>query len=133
MFFFIYVVLIKILYLDNNQIRSLIDEEYPFEKGWALKDKNVSGKGRGKRMKKKVKNLLECFFHNGNINPQDKMNAQEMHTALFSFVESGEIEDDDIPKVSTIQGWISKYSAALKQLASEKALEISLAESQQHK
>lgn len=83
-------------------------------------------------MKKKVKSLLECFFHNGNINPYDKMNAQEMHKALYSFVESGEIEEDDIPKVSTIQGWISKYSAALKQLASEKALEISLAESSSH-
>ena len=44
-----------------------------------------------------------------------------------------EIEEDDIPKASTIQGWISKYSAVLKQLASEKALEISLAESQQRK
>jgi len=107
----------------------LIDEEYPFEKGWTLKEKNVSGKGKGKQMKKKVKNLLECFFHNGNINSRDKMNAQEMHTALFSFVESGKIKRDDILKVSTIQGWISKYSAALKQLVSEKAIEISLAES----
>jgi len=52
-----------------------------------------------------------------------------MHTAFFLFVESEEIERDDILKVSTIQGWISKYSAALKQLVSEKAIEISLAES----
>ncbi len=37
-----------------------------------------------------------------------------MHTTLFSFVESGEIKRDDIPKVLTIQGWISKYLAALK-------------------
>ena len=111
---------------------SLIDEDCPFKKGWALKEKNVSGQGKGKRMKKKIKSLLECFFHNGNINPQDKMNAQEMHTALLPFVESGEIEEDDIPKISTIQGWISKYSAALKQLASEKALEISHAESLSH-
>ena len=83
-------------------------------------------------MKKKIKSLLECFFHNGNINPRDKMNAQEMHTALLPFVESGEIEEDDIPKISTIQGWISKYSAALKQLALEKALEISYVESLSH-
>jgi len=26
----------------------LIDEEYPLEKEWTLKEKNVSGKGKGK-------------------------------------------------------------------------------------
>ncbi len=35
---------------------------------WAEKEKE-------NKWKKKVKSLLECFFHNGNINPQDKMNV----------------------------------------------------------
>ncbi|CAB4430738.1 unnamed protein product [Rhizophagus irregularis] len=51
---------------------------------------------------------------NGNINPQDKLNAQEMHNELLKYVETEEIEEQDVPKVSTIQGWISRYAAALK-------------------
>jgi len=47
----------------------LIDEEYPLEKGWALKEKNVSGKGKGKQMKKKSKKLTRMFFSQWKYKP----------------------------------------------------------------
>jgi hypothetical protein len=102
---------------------SSIDESFQLPKGWVLKENQVfGGKGGEKRMTKKVKSLLECFFLNGNMNPQDKLTAQEMHDELLKYVESKEIEEQDVPKVSTIQGWISRYAAALKQQATEAAL-----------
>ncbi|RGB30606.1 hypothetical protein C1646_817818 [Rhizophagus diaphanus] len=70
---------------------------------------------------KKVKSLLELFFLNGNINSQDKLNAQEMHDELLKYVKTEEIEEQDVPKVSTIQGWIGRYVAALKYQATEAA------------
>ncbi|CAB5380017.1 unnamed protein product [Rhizophagus irregularis] len=100
-----------------------IDEDFQLPKGWALKQNQIfGGKGSGKRMTKKVKSLLELFFLNGNINPQDKLNAQEIHDELLKYVETEEIEEQDVPKVSTIQGWISRYAAALKYQATEAAL-----------
>ncbi|CAB5195610.1 unnamed protein product, partial [Rhizophagus irregularis] len=84
-----------------------IDENFQLPKGWALKQNQIFGrKGSGKRMTKKVKSLLELFSLNGNINLQDKLNAQEMHDELLKYVETEEIEEQDVPKVSTIQGWI---------------------------
>ncbi|CAG8613498.1 12886_t:CDS:2, partial [Gigaspora rosea] len=73
-----------------------------------------SVRGGGKRMLENVKGLLERFFLNGNLNVRDRMTAQEIHDELYKFVESGEINEEDIPKVSTIKGWIATYSRALK-------------------
>ena len=102
---------------------SSIDENFQLLKGWVLKENQVfGGKGSEKQMTKKVKSLLERFFLNGNINPRDKLTAQEMHDELLKYVESEEIEEQDVPKVSTIQGWISRYAAALKQQTTEVAL-----------
>ncbi|CAG8550564.1 1905_t:CDS:2, partial [Cetraspora pellucida] len=38
------------------------------------------------------------------------MTAQEMHMELKEFAQSGEIDNNDIPQVSTIQNWIGRYS-----------------------
>ncbi|CAG8502338.1 9668_t:CDS:10, partial [Scutellospora calospora] len=59
-------------------------------------------KGGGKKIKKKVVNLLKQFFLNRNINAKDKLTAQEMHLELKKFAQSREIDDEDIPQVSTI-------------------------------
>ncbi|CAB4396434.1 unnamed protein product [Rhizophagus irregularis] len=40
----------------------------------------------------------------------DKMSAKEMYNELLIFVESGELEAEDIPKIATIQNWISTYT-----------------------
>ena len=114
--------LLVTLIIDTFYISS-IDEGFQLQKGWALKENQVfGGKGSGKRMTKKVKSLLELFFLNGNLNARDKLTAQEMHDELLKYVESEEIEEQDVPKVSTIQGWIGRYAAALKYQATEAAL-----------
>ncbi|PKY40667.1 hypothetical protein RhiirA4_454089 [Rhizophagus irregularis] len=70
--------------------------------------------GEWKKNDKKGRKFVRTVFLSGNINPQDKLNAQEMHNELLKYVETEEIEEQDVPKVSTIQGWISRYAAALK-------------------
>ncbi len=88
--------------------------------GWALKsNQKLGGKGKGKRMKKQVKELLKSFFLNGNLNQKDKMLAKDMYNELLKFVESGELEAEDIPKITTIQNWISTYARTFKEQATE--------------
>jgi hypothetical protein len=88
--------------------------------GWALKsNQKLGGKGKGKRMKKQVKELLKSFFLNGNLNQKDKMSAKDMYNELLVFVESGELEAENIPKITTIQNWISSYARIFKEQATE--------------
>jgi len=87
---------------------------------WALKsNQKLGGKGKGKRMKKKVKELLKSFFLNGNLNQKDKMSAKDMYNELLMFVDSGELEAEDVPKITTIQNWISAYARTFKEQATE--------------
>ena len=88
--------------------------------GWALKsNQKLGGKGKGKRMKKMVKELLKSFFLNGNLNQKDKMSAKEMYNELLTFVESGELEANDVPRLAIIQNWILAYTRAFKEQATE--------------
>ena len=88
--------------------------------GWALKsNQKLEGKGKGKRMKKQVKELLKSFFLNGNLNQHDKMSAKDMYNELLVFVESGELEAENVPKITTIQNWISSYARTFKEQATE--------------
>jgi len=84
----------------------------------------MGGKGKGKRMSKKVNVLLQSFFINGNSNPRDRMSAKEMQVELMRFVESGEIAQEDVPKVNTIQNWIGRFSRAFKDTANEQARQM---------
>ena len=105
--------------LDNELMD--VDQFYGFEKGWAVKgNQKYSKKGGGKRIKKHVKQFLISMFLNGNINPHDKLTAQEMHDSLQEFVVSGEVEKEDVPNVSTIKNWINSYSAEFKEQATQK-------------
>ena len=79
-------------------------------------------KEKEKRMKKQVKELLKSFFLNGNLSPKDKMLAKDMYNELLKFVESGELEAEDIPKITTIQNWISTYARAFKEQAAENVI-----------
>jgi len=91
-------------------------------KGWALKGSQKLGGRGGKRIKKEVKALLELFFLNGNRRQKDRMNAQDMYSELLKYVETGELEKEDIPKVSTIQNWINTYTRIFKEKATEREL-----------
>ncbi|PKC59653.1 hypothetical protein RhiirA1_469128 [Rhizophagus irregularis] len=60
------------------------------------------GEESGKRMTKiEGQKFVGTVFLSGNINPQDKLNAQEMHNELLKYVETEEIKELDVPKVST--------------------------------
>ncbi|GET58808.1 hypothetical protein GLOIN_2v1790191 [Rhizophagus irregularis DAOM 181602=DAOM 197198] len=55
-----------------------------------------------KRMTKiEGQKFVGTVFLSGIINPQDKLNAQEMHNELLKYVETEEIKELDVPKVST--------------------------------
>ncbi|CAB4384951.1 unnamed protein product [Rhizophagus irregularis] len=95
--------------MDNNnendelEDASSIDVKFQFPMRWTLKsNQKFGGKGKAKRMKKKVKELLKSFFLNGNLNQKDKMLVKDMYNKLMKFVESRELEAEDVPKITTI-------------------------------
>ncbi|RIA79946.1 hypothetical protein C1645_839586, partial [Glomus cerebriforme] len=106
----------------NSEEEIDIDQKFPLAKGWALKGNQKLGGRGGKRMKKEVKALLELFFLNGNRRSEDRMNAQSMRDELLKYVEAGELEEGDIPKVNTIQNWINTYARIFKERATERDL-----------
>ena len=50
------------------------------------------------------------------------MTAQDMWNLLTLRAQKGEIESLDIPKVMTIQGWITRYAAQLREKSAQTAL-----------
>ncbi|POG57742.1 hypothetical protein GLOIN_2v1791364 [Rhizophagus irregularis DAOM 181602=DAOM 197198] len=65
-------------------------------------------KGAGKRMTNQVRALLEGYFMAGNADKSNRYTTQDMQRELEKCAQEGEIDKDDIPKVTTIQNWISK-------------------------
>ena len=63
-----------------------------------------------RRMTAEVKHLLEIMFYTGTANLRQKMNAQQMHEELLQRVQKGELCEENILKVPTIQNWISGFS-----------------------
>ena len=63
------------------------------------------------------------MFLNGNVDKRKKMNTQEMYNELIDQATQGELNKDDIPKVSTIRNWITRTAASFKIHMSEHALE----------
>ncbi|CAG8811269.1 41847_t:CDS:2, partial [Gigaspora margarita] len=61
-----------------------------------------------------VKGLLGVIFHSGATNAKLKMDATEMHVELLRHAQLGEIEYQDVPKVSTIANWIKKNISGCK-------------------
>ncbi|CAJ0627979.1 3545_t:CDS:2 [Entrophospora sp. SA101] len=66
----------------------------------------------------------QCFL-TGNIDKSYRMSPQEMLDVLKSKVEEGEIENSDLPKLPTIQGWITRYSAQLREKNAKTTLGVS--------
>ena len=87
-----------------------------FQIGWALKENQEYGKkGGGKHIPEEVLELLKGFFHAGDAHKSERYSAKEMLEALRKKVETGELEETDIPKLKTIENWISRYSRQYKQ------------------
>ncbi|CAG8471517.1 11829_t:CDS:2 [Scutellospora calospora] len=90
---------------EQNTYMVMEPVDFPWNKGWAL-HKNVAygNRGGGKRMTNTVKKMLEQMFLLGNVHAKDRMTAKEMYDRLKEFADNGELEQDEILKVSTIQG-----------------------------
>ncbi|CAG8622396.1 8516_t:CDS:2, partial [Diversispora eburnea] len=100
-----------------------LDQEFPLNKGWALKENlKLGNKGGGKRISKKVVQYLQGYFLTGNLRAVDRYSPENMHTCLEELAAEGEIVLEEISTVKTIKGWIGRYSANFKKEASERAL-----------
>jgi hypothetical protein len=100
--------------------------EFPLACGWATKEAQKYGKkGGGKRIKKKISAILEECFLVGNVDKSHRMTAQDMWDLLTLKAQEGEIESVDIPKVTTIQGWITRYAAQLREKSAQTVLQQS--------
>jgi hypothetical protein len=91
--------------------------------GWALKSNKNNKREPWKRISKNVKHLLENMFHAGTANQNNKFSAQQMHDELMRRVQFGELDENDIPKTSTIQNWITGFSRKWKEVMAMRALE----------
>ncbi|POG64528.1 hypothetical protein GLOIN_2v1674232 [Rhizophagus irregularis DAOM 181602=DAOM 197198] len=98
---------------------------FALSSGWALKENQKFGKkGGGKRISKNVIPYLEAYFLAGDINKSEKYTAQEMHNELKGLVEEGVLEEEEIPKISTISNWISRYAQTHRKLKAQQALAL---------
>ena len=73
-----------------------------------------------------VKKMLEQMFLQGNIHAKNRITATDMYNRLNEFANNGELEQDEVPKVSTIQGWISRYHKIFLEQATRTALDPNL-------
>ena len=70
-----------------------------------------------------MKHLLENMFHTGTANTNNKFSAQQMYEELVRRAQLGELEENDIPKTSTIQNWIAGFSRKWKEAMALRELE----------
>ncbi|RHZ44713.1 hypothetical protein Glove_712g6 [Diversispora epigaea] len=109
--------------VSNLPYSNIIEERYPLPKGWAIKGEQKYGKkGSGTRIAKEVVDLLKGFFHTGNANSSQHYLPEDMFRALSEKADNNELEHTKIPKVETIQNWISRYSIAMKKETAERML-----------
>ena len=112
------------LYFRNYEVKLSIiidiDNNFPLENGWALKNNQKYGqRGSGKRITLTVRAYLEGFFLAGNLNKTDRMSAKDMITELKKLAEEGEIQKNEVPEIKTVKGWITRYSASLRKESAE--------------
>ena len=62
---------------------------------------------------------MEGYFLAGNTDKSDRYTAQDMYEALQQRVIEGDIEAEVVPKVSTIQSWIGRYTRQHREHAAQ--------------
>ncbi|RIA81519.1 hypothetical protein C1645_836860 [Glomus cerebriforme] len=72
----------------------------------------------------KVWKLLEGYFLKGDIDKSKRFTTTTMLENLKRKVKEGELEEDKISKLLTIQGWISHYSAQHHQKMAKMSVDI---------
>ncbi|CAG8849239.1 16381_t:CDS:2, partial [Gigaspora margarita] len=60
----------------------------------------------------------------GDVDKSKRFTAASMLEYLKSKVKKGELDEDEIPKLQTIQDWIACYSAQHRQKIAKKSIEI---------
>ena len=76
----------------------------------------------GEHMSDRVVELLKTFFHTGDTHKSERYTPKEMFEELKKNVETGELEVTNIPKLSTIENWISRYSRQHKLAIAKKQI-----------
>ncbi|CAB4462207.1 uncharacterized protein OCT59_017565 [Rhizophagus irregularis] len=100
---------------DENIQMDIIDEYFPLQPRWTLKENQKFEKKREVRMAKKIISLLQAFFHVGNTNKSNCYSAHDMLKKLNDMANKGELEFKIILRLETIQNWIaSRYSSTCK-------------------
>ncbi|CAB4474446.1 uncharacterized protein OCT59_015969 [Rhizophagus irregularis] len=66
--------------------------------------------------------LLEEYFLEGDVDKSKRFTATTMLENLRNKVEERELDEEEIPKLQTIQGWISRYSAQHRQKMAKMSL-----------
>ncbi|POG66560.1 hypothetical protein GLOIN_2v1780400 [Rhizophagus irregularis DAOM 181602=DAOM 197198] len=100
-----------------------VNTEFQLTSGWVLKANQKFRKRGGARISKKVIALLQGFFYAGNADKSDRYSANDMLSELIHMVNNGELDPEIIPKIETIENWISRYSATCKHKMAAIALE----------
>jgi len=99
--------------------------DFTLSSGWALKERQRFGKkGGGKQISKHVIPYLEAYFLAGDVNKSEKYTAQEIYNKLKELAEEGILEEEEIPKVSTISNWITQYAQAHCKEKAQQALAL---------
>ncbi|CAG8731224.1 8104_t:CDS:2, partial [Funneliformis caledonium] len=106
------------------QDKTLQNEDIEMEENQIPNNQQIEG--GGKQMSNKVKKMLERMFLFGNLNPKDCMNTKDMYERLKEFSNNGELEEEEIPKVNTIQLWISRFTQKFKESSTKAALQTNL-------
>ncbi|CAH1768365.1 14426_t:CDS:1, partial [Entrophospora sp. SA101] len=60
----------------------------------------------------------------GNVNKVDRMTAKEMVSQLHVLADEGEIQVENIPEVTTVANWITRYAVNLKKLSAQRVEEF---------
>ncbi|CAG8651670.1 9443_t:CDS:2 [Gigaspora margarita] len=80
--------------------------------------------GSRKHITERVKQLLKTYFLSGDIDKTNRFTASMMLEELQRKVEIGELEADEIPKIKTVENWITRYNQEYKKESAKKELYI---------
>ncbi|CAG8843068.1 29897_t:CDS:1, partial [Racocetra persica] len=61
-------------------------------------------------MTERVKQFLKTYFLSSDIDKKNRFTASTMLEELQKKVETGELEADEIPKIKTVENWITRYN-----------------------
>ncbi|RHZ82981.1 hypothetical protein Glove_101g47 [Diversispora epigaea] len=93
------------IWILNLGDRYSVNQEFPLNFGWALKENMKFGnKGGEKRISKKIVQYLQRFFLAGNLRPTDRYSPEVMYACLKDLIAECEIIFNEISSVKTIKG-----------------------------